>query len=212
MSLSLFGGHGDPEYLTAHTVLLSGYVLEEAEWIQQELSALVQQAPFRRMVTPQGKMSVDTTSWGPWGWTSDDKGYRYAKFDPITQNKWPAIPKPLLGLASKAAERAGYTGFIPDSCLVNRYSGQAKMGLHQDKNERDFNQPIVSFSLGASATFLWGGNTRSDPVSRLTLHHGDVLVFGGPDRLRFHGIAGLLPSLETDQPLYRLNLTFRKVS
>lgn len=215
MTLDLFTGSDkgadNVEFLTPSSALFSGYLLAEEVWINRELAELLHQSPFRRMVTPQGQMSVLTTSWGPYGWTSDKSGYRYTTIDPLSKKPWPALPVRLAQLASRVALLAGYSDFMADSCLVNCYHPDAKMGLHQDKNEQDFSQPIVSFSLGLSATFLMGGLKRSDPTHTLTLQHGDVLVFGGPDRLRFHGVASVAsPALEASVRT-RINLTFRRV-
>lgn len=214
MTFDLFANSGaaEPEFLTPHTVLFPGYLLGEVDWLYAELAALEKQFPFRSMRTPKGKMSVATTSWGPLGWTSDESGYRYTTVDPISQRHWPALPPRLHALASKVADLAGYPNFNPDSCLVNQYSPQSKMGLHQDKNEQDYSQPIVSFSLGLAATFLMGGLQRSDPVHKLNLRHGDVLVFGGPDRLRYHGISSVARPSDNQSISARLNFTFRRVS
>jgi alkylated DNA repair protein (DNA oxidative demethylase) len=155
-------------------------------------------------------MSVAMTSCGELGWMTDREGYRYIDHDPESQRRWPAMPSLLSELAQSAAEAAGFAGFHPDACLINRYEPGAKLSLHQDKDERDHDHPVVSFSLGLPATFLWGGFRRSDKPKRLLLEHGDVLVWGGPDRLRYHGI---LPLPEGEHPLLgsqRINLTFRK--
>lgn len=169
------------------------------------------QAPFRQMQTPGGHtMSVAMTCCGEWGWVTDRRGYRYQNQDPVSGAPWPALPGVFKALAVDAAETAGYAGFEPDSCLINRYSPGAKMGLHQDRNEDDFGQPIVSVSLGAPATFQFGGLHRSDRPQRVPLGHGDVVVWGGPARLRYHGVLTLKTNDHPLTGIYRYNLTFRR--
>lgn len=198
------------ERLGPGTVLLHGFAAEAAAGLQAELQRLATAAPFRRMCIPGGhRMSVAMTNCGPLGWVSDLAGYRYSPTDPDSGRPWPALPESFLDLARSAAEAAGYPGFAPDACLINRYEPGARMALHQDRDERDFAAPIVSVSLGLPASFLFGGLKRGDPTLRLCLEHGDVLVWGGPDRLRFHGVLALKPGRH---PLFgeqRLNLTFR---
>ena len=156
------------------------------------------------------RMSVAMTNCGRLGWTSDENGYRYTATDPQTGRPWPDMPALFLRIAQTAAAQAGFQGFDPDACLINRYEPRAKMGSHQDKDEKDLNTPIVSLSLGLPATFLFGGPRRSDPVQRYRLESGDVVVWGGPARLNYHGIATLR---DGEHPLtgnIRYNLTFRK--
>lgn len=168
-------------------------------------------APWRRMQTPGGgSMSVAMTNCGAWGWISDRRGYRYAKRDPLTDRAWPALPELFRHLATEVAAECGFPNFIPNACLVNSYAPGARMSLHQDRNEQDFNAPIVSVSLGLTATFMFGGQLRSDHAARLPLQSGDVLVWGGPARLRFHGI---LPVARGNHPAtgpVRINLTLRR--
>jgi alkylated DNA repair protein (DNA oxidative demethylase) len=168
-------------------------------------------APLRHLVTPGGyTMSVAMTNCGRLGWTSDRKGYRYSPVDPTTGLAWPAMPEAFTRLAREAAERAGFPGFAPEACLINRYAIGAKLTLHQDRDENNYDHPIVSVSLGVPAVFQFGGTKRTDPLKRVTLYHGDVVVWGGPARLAYHGI---LPLKEATHPLTgacRLNLTFRK--
>jgi alkylated DNA repair protein (DNA oxidative demethylase) len=163
------------------------------------------------MVTPGGfVMSVAMTNCGALGWISDRGGYRYSPVDPSSGRPWPAMPQSFLELAAGAAERAGFPGFVPEACLVNRYAPGARLTLHQDRDERDFSAPIVSVSLGLPAVFLFGGERRADRPQRVALAHGDVVVWGGPSRLRFHGI---LPLADGGHPLtgrHRLNLTLRR--
>jgi DNA oxidative demethylase len=191
--------------------LLPGFALNEAPACIRWVDEIATHSPYRGMATPGGHiMSVTTTSCGSAGWVSDANGYRYARSDPDTGRSWPAIPDTLATLARQAAALAGFAAFSPDACLINRYAPGARMSLHQDKNERDFTQPIVSVSLGLPAVFLWGGARRADRPRRLHLSHGDVVVWGGPARMRFHGVE---PVPDGDHPLTgrcRINLTFRK--
>ena len=200
-----------PEQLAPQAWLVRGCALPQASDLLAAVAEVQAQSPFRHMVTPGGHtMSVALTNCGALGWTSDEQGYRYSATDPLQGRPWPALPKALRQLAREAAAQAGFARFEPDACLVNRYLTGARMSLHQDRNERDFSAPIVSVSLGMPATFLFGGQRRSDPVRRLMLMHGDVVVWGGEDRLRFHGVA---PLRDHPHPLLgsqRINLTFRK--
>lgn len=203
MTLSLFAAAR--EELVPGCTLLRGFADSAALRAAIEAVAIV--APFRHMTTPGGfRMSVAMTNCGAVGWVTDRTGYRYSAIDPETGGAWPAMPAAFRALAVAAASTCGFAGFAPDACLVNRYAPGAKMSLHQDKDERDFTQPIVSVSLGLPATFMFGGATRKDTPLRVALHDGDVVVFGGPARLCYHGIAplaaGTLP--------YRFNLTFRQ--
>jgi alkylated DNA repair protein (DNA oxidative demethylase) len=174
----------------------------------QDIAAV---APFRNMVTPGGyRMSVAMTNCGRAGWVTDRRGYRYDAHDPLTGRPWPPIPPLFRRLAAEAAVAGGFAGFEPDACLINRYEPGTKLSLHRDEDERDMTAPIVSVSLGVPATFLFGGNKRSDRPRRIGLESGDVVVWGGPDRLAYHGVA---PLAEGGHPLTgnrRFNLTFRK--
>lgn len=174
--------------------------------LEGAVEAVIAAAPLRHMSVPGGgMMSVGTTSCGALGWCSDARGYRYERNDPLTGAPWPAIPEMLVRFAGLAAARAGFPGFVPDSCLVNRYAPRTKMGLHRDADERDFVWPIVSVSLGLPATFVFGGLRRKDPTVRMPLEHGDVVVWGGVDRLRYHGVLSVRPGRWP----HRTNLTFR---
>ncbi|MDB5861251.1 MAG: 2OG-Fe(II) oxygenase [Ramlibacter sp.] len=176
-----------------------------------ELAAVEAAAPLRNMVTPGGfTMSVALTNCGALGWTSDRRGYRYTGIDPLTGQAWPPMPQALARLAREAAQAAGFDGFAPDACLVNHYLPGARLSLHQDKDERSYDFPIVSVSLGMSATFLFGGLARAGRPLRVPLHHGDVVAWGGVDRLRYHGV---LPLADAPHPVLgsrRINLTFRR--
>jgi alkylated DNA repair protein (DNA oxidative demethylase) len=191
--------------------VLRGHARPVDEALLAALSAVASAAPFRHMVTPGGyRMSVAMTNCGPVGWVTDRTGYRYDARDPQTGRPWPGMPPVFRELARRAAQRAGFADFDPDACLVNRYAPGSKLSLHQDHDERDFAQPIVSVSLGLPATFLFGGERRSERPRRLRLVHGDVVVWGGPARMSFHGIDTLR---EGDHPMtgpLRYNLTFRR--
>jgi alkylated DNA repair protein (DNA oxidative demethylase) len=192
------------------TAFLSGFALEGESELLSSLRRIVEHSPFRNMVTPGGfRMSVAMTNCGKLGWVTDRSGYRYDRIDPETGQSWPEMPAPFLRLAVMAATQAGFPKFVPDACLINRYEPGARLTLHQDKNERDFSQPIVSVSLGLPAVFLFGGLERSDKTRRIRVVHGDVLVWGGPARLRYHGIAPLRPGEHHLVGAVRYNLTFR---
>jgi DNA oxidative demethylase len=199
------------EVMAEGAVLLRGFAQPvEAELIAA-LREIAAQAPFRHMVTPGGhRMSVAMTNCGRYGWVTDRGGYRYDADDPLTAKPWPAMPASFCELAGQAAASAGFDGFAPDACLVNRYEPAARMSLHQDKDETDFSAPIVSVSLGLPAIFLFGGLKRSDKPRRFRLEHGDVVVWGGPTRLFFHGIAPLADGEHALLGRQRINLTFRK--
>jgi alkylated DNA repair protein (DNA oxidative demethylase) len=198
------------EPLADGAVILRGFAGAESRDLMQELQGILEAAPFRHMITPGGfRMSVAMTNCGLAGWVSDERGYRYDSTDPTTGAPWPPMPDLFRRVARNAAVEAGYS-FDPDACLINRYEPGTRLSLHQDRNERDFDAPIVSFSLGLPAVFLFGSTRRRGPVQRTRLESGDAAVWGGPSRLAFHGIATLA---EGDHPLtgrYRINLTFRK--
>jgi alkylated DNA repair protein (DNA oxidative demethylase) len=200
------------ESMAEGAVLLRGFAKSfEAELIEA-LRDIAAQAPFRHMITPGGhRMSVAMSNCGGLGWVTDRSGYRYDASDPETGKPWPAMPPLFRELARQAAAEAGFDGFSPDACLINRYQSGARMSLHQDKDELDFGAPIVSVSLGLPATFLFGGSRRSDKPRRFRLEHGDVAVWGGPARLRFHGVAPLADGEHDLMGRHRINLTFRKV-
>ena len=195
------------------SVLLRGFALPYLHAVLPALDAIVLTAPLRHMATPGGlRMSVAMSNCGPLGWITDGRGYRYARHDPASGLPWPPMPPVFLRLAREAALAAGYPGFTPDACLLNRYAPGARMALHQDRDECDFNAPIVSVSLGLPATFLFGGAERTDKAARIALLHGDVVVWGGVDRLRFHGVAPLKEGEHALLGAQRINLTFRKAS
>jgi alkylated DNA repair protein (DNA oxidative demethylase) len=210
MPADLFMPEHGREEIAEGAVLLRGFAHDDAEGLVRAVADIAIDAPFRHMVTPGGfSMSVAMTNCGRAGWVTDRTGYRYDACDPESGRPWPAMPAIFADLAARAASEAGYPDFRPESCLINRYEPGARMSLHQDRDERDFGQPIVSVSLGLPATFLFGGLKRTDRPQRIALRHGDVVVWGGPSRLRFHGVALLA---EGNHPLLRrqrINLTFR---
>jgi alkylated DNA repair protein (DNA oxidative demethylase) len=199
------------ESLAEGAVLLRGFAGDVAETLLAAVDGVAAAAPFRHLVTPGGYlMSVAMTNCGAVGWVSDRSGYRYDTHDPTTGEPWPPLPAAFLDLAAAAAARAGFPGFAPDACLINRYEPGTRLSLHQDRDERDTGAPIVSVSLGLPATFLFGGLQRSDPTRKVRVEHGDVAVWGGPARLAFHGIAPLAEGSHARVGRQRINLTFRK--
>ena len=191
--------------------LLPGFALNHQAQLLADLSQLIAAMPFRNMVTPGGfTMSVAMTNCGALGWVTDRKGYRYTSHDLLKNMPWPAMPASFTQLAQQAASKAGFDGFMPDACLINQYKVGARMTLHQDKNEQDFSQPIVSVSLGLPATFQFGGFERASKVRKLLLEHGDVVVWGGESRLRYHGVLPLKAGYHPALGEFRINLTFRK--
>lgn len=199
------------EPLAEGAMLLRGFAAERGAALLAAIEGIAVAAPFRRMITPGGfEMSVAMTNSGTAGWVTDRKGYRYARHDPDSGKPWPSLPAEFLELAEAAATEAGFPGFVPDACLVNRYEPGARLSLHQDRDEADYGHPIVSVSLGLPATFQFGGSRRSDPVKKVALRHGDVVVWGGASRLFHHGVLTLK---DGEHPLTghrRFNLTMRK--
>lgn len=197
--------------LCSGAVVLRGFARPFAEEIGTAVHAVEAAAPLRHMVTPGGlRMSVAMTNCGAYGWVSSPRGYRYSPTDPDTGLPWPAMPHAFTRLAGAAASAAGFAGFAPDACLVNRYEPGARLTLHQDKDERDFGQPIVSVSLGVPAVFLFGELTRKQRPVRVPLEHGDVVVWGGAARLRYHGVAPLAEAWHAFAGVHRINLTLRR--
>lgn len=219
-SVTTFGLFGDigkmkpeREELATGAAILRGFAQSDEAALLKGLNDVMTMAPFRHMITPGGhRMSVAMTNCGLLGWVTDGTGYRYDEIDPESGKRWPTMPASFRDLATRAAAEAGFAGFHPDACLINRYEPGARLSLHQDKNERDYSAPIVSVSLGIPAVFLFGGMRRTDKTVRVPVMHSDVAVWGGPARLRYHGV---LPLKESHHPLLgalRLNLTFRKAS
>ena len=203
---------GEPiETIAPGALWLRGFVRGQVEPLVQAIERIAAMSPFRNMVTPGGFiMSVAMTNCGQVGWVTDRRGYRYTATDPLSEKPWPAMPTLFTEFAARAAAVAGFADFAPDACLVNRYEPGARMSLHQDKDERDFSQPIVSISLGLPATFLFGGLKRSDRPKRLKLESGDVVVWGGPARRVFHGIDPLPTGVDPLTGGCRYNLTLRR--
>ncbi len=200
-----------PAALAEGAALLRGFAAAEAPDLLITLKEVLAEAPFRHMLTPGGyRMSVAMSNCGRLGWVTDRRGYRYDARDPQTERPWPAIPAGFAALAARSAGAAGFDAFVPDCCLINRYHPGARMALHQDRDERDFGQPIVSVSLGLPATFLFGGLSRRERPLPVTLEHGDVVVWGGVARLAFHGVAALADGVHPATGGARINLTFRK--
>ena len=215
MNLSLFDSLSDfplpQQQLVPGAAWLHRFALIDEEDLLAGLQDITAKAPFRHMVTPGGfAMSVAMSNCGSLGWVSDRSGYRYDTVDPMSGRSWPPMPQSFSRLATAAAEQAGFHDYSPDACLINRYQADAKLSLHQDKDERDFAQPIVSVSLGIPAVFLFGGLSRADETLRIPLVHGDVVVWGGPARLRYHGVMPLKPGHHPLVGDCRINLTFRK--
>ena len=215
MTLDLFAADTpglEDEILAPGAMVLRGFAIEREAALKDDVARVASAAPFRHLVTPGGfRMSVAMTNSGELGWVSDRRGYRYDPVDPESGERWPALPESFRALALDAAARAGYPGFLPDACLVNRYEPGARLSMHQDRDEKDLRAPIVSVSLGLPAVFLWGGDERGDPARKVALHHGDVVVWGGPSRLRFHGVQALKDGEHPFAGALRINLTFRKV-
>ena len=198
--------------LAPGALLLRAFARDQAALLLQATEAVLAQAPLRHMQTPGGyTMSVATASCGALGWVSDARGYRYAACDPLSGQPWPAMPDCLVELAGRAAAEAGFANFQPEACLINQYVPGAKLSLHQDRDEKDLSAPIVSLSLGLPAIFLFGGTQRRQRPQRYRLVHGDVVVWGGPARLAFHGVAPLEEGEHALLGRRRINLTFRKV-
>ncbi len=201
----------EPKQIVDCAMLLPGFARALDRELLEAVEQIVTAAPFRHLQTPGGQtMSVAMSNCGACGWVSDRRGYRYEACDPLSGQPWPAMPETLAALAIAAAATAGFDGFAPDACLINRYLPGAKMSLHQDRDERDFAEPIVSVSLGLPAVFQFGGLLRNDVVQRVPLMHGDVVVWGGAARLRFHGVLSLKAGHHLLLGERRINLTFRR--
>jgi len=207
----LLAGLQGAEPISDGAVVLRGFARPAAAALMQAIGDIVAAAPFRHMITPGGwRMSVAMSNCGRAGWITDRKGYRYAPSDPETGEAWPAMPEAIRSLAARAAAAGGFPGFEPDACLINRYEPGSRLSLHQDRNERDFAAPIVSVSLGLPAVFLFGGLARNDRPRRIRLDSGDVVVWGGPARLAFHGVDTLAEGDDALTGRCRINLTLRR--
>jgi DNA oxidative demethylase len=211
MQPDLFAGERRDVPLGPGAAILGGFALDLADALVAHVMRLSALSPFRHMTTRGGKrLSVAMYNCGEVGWVSDRSGYRYDALDPETGAPWPALPDLFLNLANRAAQALHFDGFMPDACLVNRYGPGARLSLHQDLDERDRTAPIVSVSLGLPATFLWGGHHRHGRPVRHRLVHGDVVVWGGPSRMIFHGVDELKAGDHPVTGAMRYNLTFRK--
>ncbi|WP_437609831.1 DNA oxidative demethylase AlkB [Erwinia sp. V71] len=199
------------EPLAEGAVILRRQVREQAADLLASVLDIAAQNPFEHRITPGGhRMSVAMTNCGELGWSTNSRGYQYSERDELSGQRWPAMPESFRQLATAAAAQAGFAAFHPDACLINRYEPGAKLSLHQDKDEKDLHQPIVSVSLGLPAIFQFGGFERGDATQRVLLEHGDVVVWGGPSRLRFHGILPLKAGVHPLAGAYRYNITFRR--
>ena len=215
MTLGLFDDapapYAAPEAIAPGAALLRGFALEMDDALLQAVEAVTAAAPLRHLVTPGGyTMSVAMSNCGALGWVSDRSGYRYDAKDPLSGRPWPPMPDCFADLALRAAAEAGFASFQPDACLINRYEPGARLSLHQDKDEGSMDAPIVSVSLGLPAVFLFGGLKRSDKPMRYRLLHADVMVWGGPSRLAYHGVAPLAECEHAHLGRQRINLTFRR--
>jgi DNA oxidative demethylase len=192
--------------------LLPGFLDPQSQAaLLSALRAVLAVAPLYtpRMPKSGRPLSVRMTNCGPLGWVSDVAGYRYQPLHPETGQPWPPMPSIIVD-AWKALARYPHP---PESCLVNYYGPAAKMGLHQDRDERDFDAPVVSLSLGDTCLFRIGGTQRSDPTRTLRLASGDAVVLGADARLAFHGIDRIMPGTSTLLPQGgRINLTLRRVT
>jgi len=211
MDLAFAAPAAELETLGPGAVVLRGYALPAMAALLPALDTVLARAPLRHMVTPGGfRMSVAMSNCGALGWLSDRRGYRYSPIDPSSNRRWPDMPGEFQSLARSAAARAGFAGFIPDACLINRYEPGARLTLHQDKDEKDHGHPIVSVSIGLPAIFQFGGTKRSERTRRVPLAHGDVVVWGGPARLHHHGVLPLKPGVHEATGAARVNLTLRR--
>lgn len=203
-------GAGETVPLAEGALVLRGFALEDASNLLSDVREISNASPFRHLETRGGsRMSVAMTNCGDAGWVSDRRGYRYQATDPLHGGHWPPMPQGFLDLARRATQAAGFPPFQPDVCLINRYVPGARLSLHQDRDEKGYADPIVSVSLGLPAVFLFGGLERSDKTRRIRLEHGDVVVWGGPSRLAFHGVAPLASGVHPATGACRINLTFR---
>jgi alkylated DNA repair protein (DNA oxidative demethylase) len=199
------------EPLAEGAVILRRCARDQTDALLAAIDDIAAKNPFAHRITPGGhRMSVAMTNCGDFGWSSDSRGYQYTEQDAGSGHHWPPMPALFRELAQHAAREAGFNAFNPDACLINRYEPGAKLTLHQDKDEKDLRQPIVSVSLGLPAVFQFGGFERSDTTQRVMLEHGDIVVWGGPSRLRYHGILPLKAGIHPQAGAFRYNLTFRR--
>ena len=190
-------------------VLMRGLALEQDAEFLAAMEDILAAAPLHHATTPSGlPMGVMVSDCG----TPEAFRRRWDPQNPAVRRMWPPMPHLLLDFAIRCAVRSGFPLFRPETCHINRYQAGTKLGRHQDRHECDMSQPIVSISLGLECVFLLGGLQRTDQVKRMMLEHGDVIVWGGPSRMRFHGVQPLKPGHHPLTGLYRYNLTFRKTA
>jgi len=190
-------------------VLMRGLALPQDAEFFAAMERVLAAAPLHNATTPSGlPMGVMVSDCG----TPEAFRRRWDPHNPAVRSVWPPIPRVLVDFSLRCAVRAGFPQFRPDTCHINRYQAGIKLGLHQDRHECDLRQPIVSISLGLECVFLLGGLERTEPVKRILLEHGDVIVWGGPSRMRFHGVLPLKPGHDPLTGPYRYNLTLRKVA
>lgn len=210
MHSDLFALESETLTLAPGASVLRGFTLTESTALLVGVAEIAKRAAFRHLITPGGfRMSVGMTNCGSVGWVSDRTGYRYDRKDPDTGLDWPPMPSLFRRIAAGAAAAAGFAGYSPDVCLINRYEPGARLSLHQDRNELDDEAPIVSLSFGLPAIFLFGRLKRTDRCLRVLLEHGDVVVWGGPSRMRFHGVLPVADGCHPRLGRSRINLTFR---
>ncbi len=190
-------------------VLMRGLALDQDFDFFAAVQTILAAAPLHHATTPSGlPMSVMVSDCG----TPEAFQRRWDPQNPRVRRMWPQMPRVLYDFAIRCAVRSGFPLFRPDTCHINRYQAGTKLGLHQDRHECDMTQPIVSISLGLECVFLLGGLQRTDKTKHILLEHGDVIVWGGPSRMRFHGVQPLKPGHHSLTGPYRYNLTFRKVA
>lgn len=200
----------DVELLAEGAVILRGFARDVGKELLLHIAAIAGVSPFRHLIMANGMpMAVAITNCGPLGWISTVKGYRYSSTDPMTGRPWPGMPASFHTLAVQAAHAAGFEGFNPGVCIINRYTVGTHLHMHQDRDETRDAQPVVSVSLGLPAKFRFGGQGKGQPARLVPLEHGDVAVWGGRSRMAYHGIAPLEPGTHPLTGDVRLNLTFR---
>jgi len=190
-------------------VLMRSLALPQDNEFFTAAEAIIAARPLHHTTTPSGlPMGVMVTDCG------DSRAFanRWDTANPERMRLWPPMPPLLRDFAIRCAVRSGFPQFRPDACHINRYQAGTKLGLHQDRHECDWTQPIVSLSFGLECIFLLGGLQRTDKPRRILLEHGDVIVWGGPSRMRFHGVQPLKPGHHPLTGPYRYNLTFRKIA
>lgn len=178
--------------------------------LMEGVEAVVAQSPLRRLIVPNGRpMRIEMTNCGLVGWVNIDGRYRYSRVDPLTGRSWPGMPATFRRIAGAAASAAGYPDFQPAVCIINRYAVGADLQMHQDRDDTQDRQPVVSVSLGLPAIFHFGGQGRGEKPLTIPLDDGDVVVWGGASRMHRHGVAPVAPGVHPRTGAYRYNLTFR---